>query len=103
PVNFRRTMYPRRGAGGIVEATSARRSRGNATGDAPELYRTKPQGTGQMLRRYAGANALFAFTRCLRPQFKSPRLRMGRPPIRREFPAEARWRVQAIGNGNGAD
>ena len=28
---------PKRGVGGVVEATSARRSRGNARGDAPRL------------------------------------------------------------------
>ncbi len=35
--NFAVSLRLRRGAGGVVEATSERRSRGNARGDAPEL------------------------------------------------------------------
>ncbi len=63
---FAASLQSRRGAGGVVEATSARRRRGSATGDAPQLYRTRLTASAQMLRRYAVAKALFAFTRRLR-------------------------------------
>ncbi len=43
---FAASLQSRRGAGGVVEATSARRSRGNATGNAPRIHRTKPLGAG---------------------------------------------------------
>ncbi len=39
--------------------------RAPAPGDAPVFHRNQPAGTAQMLRRYAVANALSAFTRYL--------------------------------------
>ncbi len=48
-------------------ATLSLRRFSHSPGDAPVFHRNQPAGTAQMLRRYAVANALSAFTRYLPP------------------------------------
>ncbi len=60
-------------------------------GNAPKCHRTRLPATAQMLRRYAGAKALFAFTRHLQPiTYRGLQARR-----RSEQPSLAWWYLQA--------
>jgi hypothetical protein len=54
PVNFAALCSPGAVPGVLSEATSERRSRDNATGDAPELHHARLTGTAAWRRRGIG-------------------------------------------------